>query len=780
MMDIVWVVDCTGSMPYSIQSVTAQMASFASKLTDFDVQYGLVGFGDELNDVSPRESTVKIQWDGSDWTSDISVLQNSMASGLPSYRGGDKEETPTSGLYMAATQYAWRENAVHAIVLVADNAYKTQGTSLVTGKAIPSMQECLDACGEKNISINLMNCGTTTAYDNAVTQSEGIVGRYSDGWTTAVEQIAQWIHDAPVVITQPEDQYVHEGYRVVFEAASHPVKECIFEWYHLLNGFTTSSYVGLSPKYRPRDFVSDASKQMDGMEVYCRFSNFTRYDKRSIETRHAILRVASNFAITQQPQPQFVDVGQTATFTVVATGDDLTYQWQKQSGDTWVDLSGKTAATLSIPATLADDDSVYRCVIKDAISGKQPDGYTLTSDPAALTVVAAPVITADPQDVTTEAGKTAVFTVTATGEGLTYQWQQQVDGGWADMPGETGTTLMVSATPENSGSVYRCQVTSGNGTVVVSQSAALTVDGALVITTDPQNIRTEAGKTAVFTVAATGEGLTYQWQQQVDGGWADMPGATGATLTVSATPENSGSVYRCRVTSGYGTVVESQPAALAVDGAPAITGQPQDVTTGAGKTAVFTVTATGEGLTYQWQQQVDGGWADMPGETGTTLTVSATPENSGSVYRCRVTSGYGTVVESQPAALAVDGAPVITGQPEGVIVMEGEDVSITIAATGEGLKYQWQVYSSGAWMNCADGQTPTLTLRSLSLKADGQTYRCVITSSYGTTVTSDTVTLTVLAQVELPQTGDASRLWLWLTLLGASLLGLAVHWRRRA
>ena len=602
MMDIVWVVDCTGSMPDDIQGVTAQMASFASKLTDFDVQYGLVGFGDELNDVSPRESTVKIQWDGSDWTSDISVLQNSMASGLPSYRGGDKEETPTSGLYMAATQYAWRENAVHAIVLVADNAYKTQGTSLVTGKAIPSMQECLDACGEKNISINLMNCGTTTAYDNAVTQSEGIVGRYSDGWTTAVEQIAQWIHDAPVVITQPEDQYVHEGYRVVFEAASHPVKECIFEWYHLLNGRTTSSYVGLSPKYRPRDFVSDASKQMDGMEVYCRFSNFTRYDKRSIETRHVRLRVASKFAITQQPQPQFVDVGQTATFTVVATGDDLTYQWQKQSGDTWVDLSGETAAALSILATLADDGSVYRCVIKDAISGKQPDGYTLTSDPAALTV----------------------------------------------------------------------------------------------------------------------------------------------------------------------------------EGAPVITGQPQDVTTEAGKTAVFTVTATGEGLTYQWQQQVDGGWADMSGETGTTLTVSATPENSGSVYRCRVTSGYGTMVESQPAALAVDGAPVITGQPEGVIVMEGEDVSITIAATGEGLKYQWQVYSSGAWMNCADGQTPTLTLRSLSLKADGQTYRCVITSSYGTTVTSDTVTLTVLAQVELPQTGDASRLWLWLTLLGASLLGLAVHWRRRA
>lgn len=183
MLDIVWVVDCTGSMPTNINNVRAQLANFASKLTDFDVQYGLVGFGDELNDVTLRESTVKIQWNGSDWTSDISVLQNSMASGdLPSYKGDDDAETPTCGLYMAATEYAWRENAVHAIVLVADYDYKTQGMSLVTGKAIPSMEECLDACSEKNISINLLDCGTTTAYDNAVTQSGGVAGRTSDGF----------------------------------------------------------------------------------------------------------------------------------------------------------------------------------------------------------------------------------------------------------------------------------------------------------------------------------------------------------------------------------------------------------------------------------------------------------------------------------------------------------------------------------------------------------------------------------------------------------------------
>ncbi|MGN0972983.1 MAG: hypothetical protein ACI4OY_13575, partial [Aristaeellaceae bacterium] len=249
---------------------------------------------------------------------------------------------------------------------------------------------------------------------------------------------------------------------------------------------------------------------------------------------------------------------------------------------------------------------------------------------------------------------------------------------------------------------------------------------------------------------------------------------------VTATTENSGSVYRCQVTSGYGTVVASDPAALTVDGTPAITGQPQNVTTEAGKTAVFTVQAAGAGLKYQWQQQVNGGWTDLPGETGTSLTVTATTENSGSVYRCQVTSSYGTVVVSDPAALTVQGAPAITGQPESIAVTEGEDASITVAATGEGLKYQWQVYRNGVWMNCTDGQSPTLTLRSPALSADGQAYRCVITSSYGTTVTSDTVKLTVLAKVEPPQTGDASRPWLWLTLLGTSLLGLAMLRRRRA
>ena len=83
-------------------------------------------------------------------------------------------------------------------------------------------------------------------------------------------------------------------------------------------------------------------------------------------------------------------------------------------------------------------------------------------------------------------------------------------------------------------------------------------------------------------------------------------------------------------------------------------------------------------------------------------------------------------------------------------------------------------------MNCTDGHTPTLTLSSPALTDDGQLYRCKITSSYGTEITSDAATLTVLAKIEPPQTGDSFQMWLWAALLGASLLGLTMLRRRRA
>lgn len=68
--------------------------------------------------------------------------------------------------------------------------------------------------------------------------------------------------------------------------------------------------------------------------------------------------------ITQQPQDQPVVVGQTATFTVVATGSgSLTYQWKRNG----LDISGATAASYTTSTvSLIHDGYTYQVVVTDS------------------------------------------------------------------------------------------------------------------------------------------------------------------------------------------------------------------------------------------------------------------------------------------------------------------------------------------------------------------------------------------------------------------------------
>ena len=79
--------------------------------------------------------------------------------------------------------------------------------------------------------------------------------------------------------------------------------------------------------------------------------------------------------ITTQPQDVNVTEGDSATFTVVATGDDLKYQW-KLNG---VDIEGATNATYTIAATTTANSGKYQCVVTNA-------GGEVTSDLATLIV----------------------------------------------------------------------------------------------------------------------------------------------------------------------------------------------------------------------------------------------------------------------------------------------------------------------------------------------------------------------------------------------------------
>jgi hypothetical protein len=80
-------------------------------------------------------------------------------------------------------------------------------------------------------------------------------------------------------------------------------------------------------------------------------------------------------SITTQPSSQSVVVGQTATFSVAATGTTpLSYQWQKGT----TPITGATSATYTTPATIsADDGTQFQVVVSNSVGSATSNAATL-------------------------------------------------------------------------------------------------------------------------------------------------------------------------------------------------------------------------------------------------------------------------------------------------------------------------------------------------------------------------------------------------------------------
>jgi hypothetical protein len=162
-----------------------------------------------------------------------------------------------------------------------------------------------------------------------------------------------------------------------------------------------------------------------------------------------------------------------------------------------------------------------------------------------------PVITVQPKAATVALNGTAKFSVTATGTGLTYQWQYSADGGttWKKPSFTSNTaTITMTATSARNGLLFRCLVTNSYGTTT-SSTAKLTVTTKPVITVQPKAVTAALNGTAKFSVTAVGPGLSYQWQYSADGGttWK-TPSFTSntASITMTATSARNGLLFRDR------------------------------------------------------------------------------------------------------------------------------------------------------------------------------------------------------------------------------------------
>lgn len=92
---------------------------------------------------------------------------------------------------------------------------------------------------------------------------------------------------------------------------------------------------------------------------------------------------------------------------------------------------------------------------------------------------------------------------------------------------------------------------------------------------------------------------------------------------------------------------------------------------------------------------------------------------------------------------ASGGTPtLITTHPTSQTVSEGQDVTFTVAADGDGLTYQWQKSSGSSEFVDITGETSSSYTFTTQSSDDGSSYLCVVTGSCGA-ATSDSATLTV-------------------------------------
>jgi hypothetical protein len=193
----------------------------------------------------------------------------------------------------------------------------------------------------------------------------------------------------------------------------------------------------------------------------------------------------------------------------------------------------------------------------------------------------------------------------------------------------------------------------------------------------------------------------------------DIPGATSSCFTATAVSATAnGNAYQCIVSGTCTPAVTTACATLTVNTAAAITAQPVNTSGCTGGNATFSVTATGSGLTYNWQVSTDGGvtWNNVsPAATTATLTLTnVTAAMTNNQYRCQVGGSCSAgLINSNAAVLSLSNSITFSTQPVSAGVCAGTDVTFTVAASGTGLAYNWQVSTDGGttWNNVAPANT---------------------------------------------------------------------------
>jgi autotransporter-associated beta strand protein len=314
-----------------------------------------------------------------------------------------------------------------------------------------------------------------------------------------------------------------------------------------------------------------------------------------------------------------------------------------------------------------------------------------------------------------------------------------------------------SAADQSAGSVTLTLAATGQlPPCVASAHVVVTIRALPAITGEPASQTNCPGTPAVFTVTATGAGLTYQWQVSADGGatFANISdSATNASYTnMSPTLADNGRQYQVIVSGACTPPQTSTPPATLTIYAPATASVGGNQTVCSGRcTAALGGSVGGGALGGRWSSPTAGSFSPTATTLNATYCPSAADIAAGSVTLTLTTQPCGdaaaqvvVTINPTPAAPTTHGDSICSG---GV-------ANLTATSTGGALN--WYADSGLTnWLATGTTYQPS--------PAQTTTYYVTETSAAGCVSSVASVTATVLNGPDTVNAGPAQALALSMT-----------------
>jgi len=194
--DIIFVIDNTGSMGSYIRNVMTNLSSFADALSNCNVQYGVVEYGDISEAIGECKSYPLV-------TSESDVIET--LNNIRSNGGGDFEESALEAV-TAALDFPFREDAsAKEVILITDATYHYRGDTTGNPSELAD-EEVVNAILDKGVRLSVVTTsGCMDTYKNKL--ANGAVLNLADNFYDSMLRLANDIAEAAgeVVHKNPED-----------------------------------------------------------------------------------------------------------------------------------------------------------------------------------------------------------------------------------------------------------------------------------------------------------------------------------------------------------------------------------------------------------------------------------------------------------------------------------------------------------------------------------------------------------------------------------------------